>query len=91
MFNKGIRNLVLLGLLQGAMLNSAFALEPVNINTASAEVIAKSLQNIGLKKAEAIVKYREANGEFTSVAQLSSVKGIGEKTLEKNQEYIRLK
>ncbi len=91
MINKNIRKLALLGFIQCALMQSAFALEPVNINTASAEVIANALDRIGIAKAEAIVKYREENGVFTSVAQLGSVKGIGEKTLTMNKEYILLK
>lgn len=91
MISKNIRKLALLGFMQCALLQSAFALEPVNINTASAQEIASALHSIGIAKAEAIVKYREENGVFTSVAQLGSVKGIGEKTLIKNKEYILLK
>ena len=91
MINKGIRKLALIGFIQCALMQSAFALEPVNVNTASAAVMAKALHSIGIKKAEAIVKYREKNGVFTAVAQLESVKGIGEKTLTKNKEYILLK
>jgi competence protein ComEA len=55
--------------------------EPVNINKANAETIAESLKGIGIKKAEAIVKYRKKNGAFKSLADLSNVHGIGEKTL----------
>ncbi|THB70635.1 MAG: ComEA family DNA-binding protein [Gammaproteobacteria bacterium] len=62
----------------------------VNINTASAQEIADALKGIGLKKAEAIVEYRQNNGDFESVEQLSGVKGIGEKTIEKNRDDIQL-
>ena len=37
----------------------AWALQPVNVNTASAEEIADSLKGVGLSKAEAIVEYRD--------------------------------
>ena len=65
--------------------------EPVNINKASAQEIAASLNGIGLKKAEAIVDYRMDKGDFSSVDQLNNIKGIGEKTIAKNMKDIKLK
>ena len=62
--------------------------EPVNINTASAEELAKNLKGVGPKKTMAIVEYREANGPFYTPEELINVKGIGLKTLEKNKENI---
>lgn len=63
----------------------------ININTASPEQLADGLNGIGLKRAQAIVEYREANGAFTSADQLLEIKGIGEKTLEKNRKLILIK
>jgi competence protein ComEA len=63
----------------------------VNINTASAETLSNVLTGVGMMRAEAIVAYREANGEFTSIDQLLNVTGIGEKILEKNHDRILLK
>lgn len=60
----------------------------ININTADAEAIAGALSGVGLKKAEAIVAYREANGSFKSLEEVTDVKGIGAKTLEKNAASI---
>ena len=62
----------------------------VNINTANAETISAELNGIGLSKAEAIVEYRKKHGPFKSVDDLSLVKGIGEKTVEKNRRDIRV-
>ena len=62
----------------------------MNINTDSAEEIAAALIGVGMKKAEAIVEYREQNGPFTAKSQLANVKGIGEATLEKNLSVIEL-
>lgn len=62
----------------------AFA-APVNINTADAETISAELNGIGLAKAKAIVEYRKKHGPFRSVEDLSLVKGIGERTVERNR------
>ena len=62
----------------------------VNINTADAETISAELNGIGLSKAEAIVEYRKKHGPFKSVDDLSLVKGIGERTVEKNRRDIRV-
>lgn len=80
-------------LLQAAVLSlvfagSAFAVEKVNINTADAATIERVLVNIGASKATAIVAYRKANGAFKSAEQLTLVKGIGLKTVEKNRDRI---
>lgn len=64
--------------------------DPVNINTADAETISASLTGVGLSKARAIVEYRKKNGPFRTVADLSLVKGIGDKTVEKNKSDIRI-
>ena len=66
------------------------SLAAVNINSADAEAIQKELKGIGLKKAEAIVAYRETHGSFQSADELANVKGIGVKTVEKNRVNIIL-
>ncbi len=71
---------------------SGFAVsEPVNINKASAAEIAKALNGVGMSKAEAIIKDREANGPFKSADDLARVKGIGTATLSKNKDLILVK
>lgn len=60
----------------------------VNINTATASEIQDKLVGIGEKKAQAIVEYREKNGKFLNVEQLTEVSGIGKATLEKNRDRI---
>jgi competence protein ComEA len=64
--------------------------EPVNINQADAKTIASSLKGIGIRKAQAIVEYRKKNGSFKSADDLTNVKGIGKKTIEKNRQDILL-
>ena len=63
---------------------------PVNINTADAKTIGEALSGIGLKKAEAIVKYREEKGVFKTVEELVNVNGIGEKTVEEIKNDVLL-
>lgn len=60
----------------------------VNINTATAAEIQDKLVGIGAKKAQAIVEYREKNGKFLNVEQLTEVSGIGKATLDKNRDRI---
>ncbi len=67
------------------------AIAAVNINTADAEQIAAELKGIGLSKANAIIAFRTENGPFKTIEQLSEVKGIGLKTVEKNRKEILLK
>ncbi|OOF40395.1 competence protein ComE [Rodentibacter rarus] len=62
--------------------------DKLNINTATANEIQKSLTGIGAKKAEAIVQYREKHGHFTTAEQLLEVQGIGKATLEKNRDRL---
>jgi competence protein ComEA len=69
---------------------SAFAAEPVNINTADARELADTLNGVGPAKAEAIIAWREANGPFESVEQLAEVRGIGLRTIELNRDVITL-
>ena len=61
---------------------------PIDINTADANTLATSLTGIGAAKAEAIVAYREANGPFKNLEELVNVKGVGEKTVEKNRSIL---
>jgi competence protein ComEA len=63
---------------------------PVNINTADAATIAKELNGVGPKLAQAIVEYRQKNGPFKSVDELTLVKGIGPAAVAKNRELIRI-
>ena len=60
----------------------------VNVNTADAETIAKTLNGVGLAKAQAIVEFREANGRFNDAGELTRVKGIGEATVRRNEGRI---
>jgi len=69
----------------------SFSAFSVNINTASVVELAAGLKGIGENKAAAIVAYREANGDFKSLKDLTKVKGVGAATVDKNREGIELK
>ena len=72
-----------------AILSSSIALAaPVNINTASATEIAEALNGVGINKAQAIVEYREAYGEFSRADEIVFVRGIGNATYERNKDDI---
>ena len=60
---------------------------PININTATAEEL-DLLPDIGPKRAQAIVAYRQAYGPFSAPEDLLHVDGIGEIILEKIRPYI---
>jgi len=62
----------------------------VNINTANAEELATLLSGVGSKKAQKIVEFREQNGPFKTVEELSKVSGIGPAIIEKNRSRIIL-
>jgi comEA protein len=61
----------------------------ININTATASELT-TLINIGPAKANEIVAYRKANGNFVSIDQLAKVKGIGTNTIEQNRKRIQV-
>lgn len=59
----------------------------VNINTASAEQLMK-IDGIGETLAVRIIAYRKVYGDFTDIAQLKNIKGIGDKKFDAIKEYI---
>jgi len=61
----------------------------MNVNTATWSEL---LQIPGITETVAwnIVKHRELNGDYSSVDQLSNIKGIGKKSLEKIKSYVAL-
>jgi len=71
-----------------AMFSALSFAQAIDINTATAEQLDKGVKGIGPKKAADIVKYREANGPFTSVDDLAKVPGIKAKTVEKIKPMV---
>ena len=70
-----------------AMATATPAAMKVNINTAD-EAALTSVKGIGKSKAKAIIAYREQNGAFKSVDDLTKVKGIKEKALAKFSDQL---
>ncbi len=62
----------------------------VNINTADATALAAEISGVGEKLASSIVQYRKQHGPFKSIDDLTAVKGIGDKMLEKNRSKLQL-
>ena len=68
---------------------STQAATKVSINKADVETLT-TLKGIGESKAQAIVAYRNAHGEFKSIEQLAEVKGIGEAIINNNRDLLSL-
>jgi len=64
--------------------------EQVSINEATAEQLSAAMNGVGLKKAQAIVSYREQYGPFSAIQQLSEVPGIGNALIERNASRLKL-
>jgi competence protein ComEA len=88
--NDMIKQLFLALALVVGLGSAAMAAEPVDVNNATAEELAEALNGVGETKAEAIIRYREANGPFKHVDELINVRGIGMTTVDKNRDMIRL-
>lgn len=65
-----------------------FSAEAININTADKEALMSVIKGVGEKKAEAIIQYREENGDYKSVDDLANVKGIGQTMIDKHRELL---
>jgi len=62
----------------------------ININTASLNELT-NLPGVGEKKAQAIIKYREEVGDFTTKDEIKNVKGIGDSIYKKMKSKIKVK
>lgn len=59
----------------------------ININTANLGEL-ETLTGIGPQKAQEIIRYRETEGNFKTIEELTNVSGIGDKTFEKLKDNI---
>ncbi len=86
---------LVLGLIVGLSLQPLLSLQAggkpgdqkVNINTASADELAK-LPRIGPAIAQRIVDFRKENGNFKRIEDLMKVRGIGEKVFNQLKDLI---
>ncbi|HIS49598.1 MAG TPA: helix-hairpin-helix domain-containing protein [Candidatus Gallacutalibacter pullistercoris] len=67
--------------------SSDTAVTLINLNTATAEEL-DTLPGIGPARAQAIINYREEQGEFYTIEQVMEVDGIGEGIFEQIREFI---
>ena len=82
---KKLRNLAAAMLL--CLPVTLFAGGTVDINTADKETL-MSLRGVGESFAERIIEYREQNGGFKAVQELTNIRGIGQTLVEKNREML---
>lgn len=61
--------------------------EKVNINTANLTTF-ETIKGLGEKKSQAIITYRNENGNFKTVDDLTKVQGISDKLLAKIKERL---
>ena len=61
----------------------------IDLNTASAEEL-ETLPGIGEAKAQAIIDYRESNGEFQSLEEIMEVRGIGPAIYESIRDLVHV-
>ncbi|MEX0723012.1 MAG: phospholipase D-like domain-containing protein [Gracilimonas sp.] len=62
---------------------------PININTAD-EATLQLLPGVGPAYSKRIVEYRTENGGFNSVEEITNIRGIGPKTLEKLRPIVTI-
>lgn len=75
---------------QALVSNEAVDNGKIDVNTAPVAKL-MDLPGIGEKKAQAIIDYRNSHGPFTKVSDLTKVKGIGMKMLEKMAPYVQIR
>ena len=71
----------------GAAGGGAVVAGKVNINTADAAAL-ETLPRVGPAMAARIIEWRDTNGRFTTVEDLMSVTGVGEKTFDSLKELV---
>jgi competence protein ComEA len=86
-----LRSLLLCLLLTALLVTGAVHAQSedvVDINSAYAATLARVLNGVGPATASRIVAWREANGPFLTVEDLTLVSGIGEKLLARNRDRL---
>ena len=70
--------------------NQALTQQQININNATVNELVK-LPQVGPVLAKRIFEYRKESGEFKNISELTKVRGIGKKKLEKIKPFIIVK
>ena len=65
------------------------SVEKVNINTANLTTF-ETIKGLGEKKSQAIINYRNENGSFKTVNDLTKVQGISDKLLAKIEGQLTI-
>lgn len=60
---------------------------PLNLNTCTAQEL-MTIDDIGEKRAGAIIQYREKLGGYTSVEQIKDISGIGDELYSRISQYL---
>lgn len=68
--------------------SSQVRIEKINLNKADANALTKAMKGIGIKRAQAIIQYRETHGAFKSIDELSAVKGVGKNFVKRNHDRL---
>eukprot|EP00794_Sanderia_malayensis_P010201 gene10201-11249_t len=88
MYQHDISDILLKGALAG-VLEDCVSFVGVDLNSSSATVL-KRIAGLSLKKAEAIISWRDKNGPFVNRQQLLLVKGLGKKSFEQCAGFVRV-
>lgn len=72
----------------GSMVQGADGVAPLDINSASADMLAK-IPGIGPQLGEAITAYRDSNGKFSGIQDLLKIDGIDAGLLEKIKPFLK--
>ncbi|SHI76360.1 competence protein ComEA [Malonomonas rubra DSM 5091] len=88
-FSKSLTCLLLFLLLLSVGSFQAVAADKLDVNSATVEQLVE-IKGVGDVIARRIVDYRQQHNGFTSLAELSEVKGIGDKKLEQMTPYLTL-
>lgn len=60
----------------------------IDLNKADLSQLTGSFKGVGKKRAQAIIDYRNKQGEFKSIDDLAKIKGFGKKFVEKNRDKL---
>ena len=77
--------------LMGMLLSTGAMAGTVNINRAEVGELAENIRGIGPSLAQAIVNYRKQYGNFSSIEELTGVRGIGLTIIRVNRDVIIVK